>query len=162
MSKLVFSSRSTHVLIGLVGKETSHQIHRAHYKEVSRVSRLRSMLWFVCCLQLPSLLLLEPKPEPFSCYECDTAHLPGLSMYAGYTYRRNLVNPIHQTALLYLGDQTVPFSKFLLRSMNLNNGQELSVFPDPWNVNKGRAYSVLIEEMQKEFGSENVESTTYF
>ena len=74
-------------------------------------------------------------------------HMPGLSSYAGYNYRRSLLNPLHNISLLFLGSQTVPFSRWMLRDMKLSNGQFLGITPDAWNSPKGRALTVAKEEL---------------
>lgn len=91
------------------------------------------------------------KPAAFSdAYglEQSVIHVPGLAAYAGYTYRRSLVNAIHNTTLVFMGNQTVPFGPWMLRDMQLSNGARLEVFPDPWNATKGRAFQIVREELQ--------------
>ena len=89
------------------------------------------------------------KPPMFSIYRGDTIHLPGLSAYAGYSYRRSLVNPVHSTSLVFLGDQTKPFASFMLKDMVLKStGSSISVIPDAWNATEARAFSVVMEELQ--------------
>jgi hypothetical protein len=97
------------------------------------------------------------KPPMFSIYDDgqggggggDTIHLPGLSAYAGYSYRRSLVNPVHSTSLVFLGDQTQPFGGWMLRDMVLEStGASVSVIPDAWNATQGRALNVVTEELQ--------------
>lgn len=74
-------------------------------------------------------------------------HIPGLSAYAGYTYRRSLVNPVHNTSLVFLGNQAMPFGSWMLRDMALQ-GQRLEIFPDPWNSTQGRAFTVIKDELR--------------
>jgi len=74
--------------------------------------------------------------------------LPGLAAYSGYSYRRSLVNPVHNTSLVFLGDRTVPFGQWMLRDMKLATGERLQVFPDPWNTTRGRAYAIVKEELK--------------
>lgn len=90
------------------------------------------------------------KPQIFSVYGADQAviHVPGLSAYAGYNFRRSLIHPIHSTTLVFMGGQTVPFGKWMLRDMKLENGQRLEVVPDPWNATRSRAWQVLRDELQ--------------
>lgn len=89
------------------------------------------------------------KPDVFSAYgQQSVVHLPGLAAYAGYSYRRSLVNPIHNTSLVFLGDQTVPFQQWMLRDMRLSNGQRLEIFPDPWNTTRGKAFTIVREELE--------------
>ena len=73
----------------------------------------------------------------------------GLSTYSGYTYRRSLVNPIVNTTLVFMGDKTTPFEKYMLKDMKLPNGDRIQVFPDPWNATRGRAFGVLREELEE-------------
>jgi hypothetical protein len=75
------------------------------------------------------------------------AFLPGLSSYAGYSYRRSLLNPLHSISLVFLGNQTMPFGKWMLRDMKLANGQTLEIVPDAWNCTKSRALAVVKEEL---------------
>lgn len=89
------------------------------------------------------------KPTSFAPYgQQSVVHVPGLSAYAGHSYRRSLVNPVHNTTLVFLGDQTVPFGKWMLRDMEFSNGETLSIYPDPWNATRGRALQVVQEELQ--------------
>jgi hypothetical protein len=89
------------------------------------------------------------KPEIFSVYgQQSVINLPGLSAYAGHTYRRSLINPVHNTSLVFLGQDTAAFGKWMLRDMELSNGERLSIFPDPWNTTKGRAFTLIKEELQ--------------
>lgn len=89
------------------------------------------------------------KPPMFSIYHGDTIHIPGLSAYAGYSYRRSLINPVHSTSLVFLGDQTKPFASFMLKDMILKStGAAISVVPDAWNATEARAFNVVIEELQ--------------
>uniref|UniRef100_A0A7S4JEH1 J domain-containing protein n=1 Tax=Odontella aurita TaxID=265563 RepID=A0A7S4JEH1_9STRA len=90
----------------------------------------------------------DAKPEPFTVFQNDTVHLPGLSSYAGYTFRRTLINPVHNTTLAFIGKNTVPFGSWMLRDMRLSNGQLINVFPDPWNTTKGRAFALVAEELK--------------
>lgn len=73
-------------------------------------------------------------------------HIPGLSAYAGYTYRRSLVNPLHNTSLVFLGSETVPFGNWMLRDMKFN-GHRMEIFPDPWNATRGRSFAIIKEEL---------------
>ena len=89
------------------------------------------------------------KPEPFTIYDHDVVHVPGISSYAGYNYRRSLVDPVHNTTLVFMGDKTQLFGSWMLRNMTLSNGQTLSVDADPWNATKGRALEVVLGQMQE-------------
>jgi hypothetical protein len=88
------------------------------------------------------------KPEMFSVYgsEKSVIYLPGLAAYAGHSFRRSLIHPVHSTTLVFLGGDLVPFGRWMLRDMEVN-GQPLSVMPDPWNATRGRAFAVLREEL---------------
>lgn len=79
----------------------------------------------------------------------DPIHMPGLSAYAGYSYRRSLVNPVHSTSLVFMGDQTEPFSGYMLRDLKLSStGAPISVVPDAWNTTEGRALQLVRHEIQ--------------
>ncbi|CAJ1939115.1 unnamed protein product [Cylindrotheca closterium] len=79
----------------------------------------------------------------------DPIHLPGLSAYAGYSYRRSLVNPVHSTSLVFLGDKTEPFGGWMLRDLTLQStGAPISVVPDAWNTTEGRALQLVRQELQ--------------
>ena len=41
-------------------------------------------------------------------------HLPGLASYAGFAYRRTLVDPVHNAAPIFLRGDIVPFRKWML------------------------------------------------
>ena len=80
-------------------------------------------------------------------------HLPGVSAYAGYQYRRTLVNAVHNTTLIFLGTEAVPFGPWMLKAMQYldeDDGQEvvLEINPDPWNATRRRALSIVQEEWQ--------------
>ena len=79
----------------------------------------------------PGRKWFDLKPEPFTVYQNNVVHVPGLSAYAGYSYRRSLVNPIHNTLLVFMGDKTVPFGSWMLRPMSLAGGGRIDIFPDP-------------------------------
>jgi len=86
-------------------------------------------------------------------------HLPGLGAYAGYSYRRSLVHPIVNTTLVFMGDQTVPFEKFMLRDMKLQStGETISIVPDPWNATRAQAFATLVEDLEN-LSAENVDGT---
>lgn len=74
------------------------------------------------------------KPEPFAVYRnTDTVHVPGLSAYSGYEYRRSLINPVHNTTLVFMGDKTVPFGSWMLRDMKTRSGMTLPIYPGESN-----------------------------
>jgi DnaJ-domain-containing protein 1 len=89
------------------------------------------------------------KPDPFSIYENDVIHIPGMSAYAGYSYRRSLVDPIHNTSLVFLGNKTHRFGSWMLQNMTLANGRTLTINADPWNATKGRAFEVVLDNFKK-------------
>jgi hypothetical protein len=93
---------------------------------------------------------LNWKPEIFSVYGTQSVlHLPGLSAYAGYSYRRSLIDPLHNTALVFLGDHVVPFGAWMLRDMTMNRtGEAVPVVPDPWNATQGRALAIVKEGLE--------------
>lgn len=91
------------------------------------------------------------KPRLFSVYKTKNSilHIPGLASYAGYSYRRSLINPVHSTTLVFLGHRTEPFGAWMLRDMKLQStGQTIPVVPDAWNATKGRAFAIIREEME--------------
>ena len=88
------------------------------------------------------------KPSIFEPYQKEPiVYVSGLSCYAGHTYRRSLLNPIHNTALVFLGDQTQPFDRWMLRDMKLSNGQVLQIVPDPWNATKHRCLEIVQQDL---------------
>jgi hypothetical protein len=53
------------------------------------------------------------KPDIFSVYgQQSVVNVPGLSAYAGHSYRRSLINSVHNTSLVFLGKDTVPFGQW--------------------------------------------------
>jgi hypothetical protein len=91
------------------------------------------------------------KPPMFSIYgeHQSTVYLPGLSSYAGYSYRRSLIHPVHSTSLVFMGDKTQPFGAWMLKDMKLQDtGAPISIAPDAWNATEGRSFSVVKEELQ--------------
>jgi hypothetical protein len=90
------------------------------------------------------------KPPMFSIYEHQsTIYLPGLSSYAGYSYRRSLIHPVHSTTLVFMGDKTQPFGGWMLKDMKLQQtGVPISIVPDAWNATQGKSFSIVKEELQ--------------
>jgi hypothetical protein len=94
------------------------------------------------------------KPEMFQVYDDISSpqsviFVPGLSTYAGYSYRRSLINPVHSTTLVFMGERTQPFGGWMLKDMVLReSGNRVSVIPDAWNATHGRAFSIVKEELQ--------------
>jgi hypothetical protein len=85
----------------------------------------------------------------FSVYEGDTLHIPGLAAYAGYSYRRSLINPVHSTSLVFLSQDTQPFGGWMLRDMILQETKaSISVIPDAWNATQAQSFHVVLAELQ--------------
>mmetsp|Transcript_23126 Transcript_23126/g.50517 ORF Transcript_23126/g.50517 Transcript_23126/m.50517 type:complete len:681 (-) Transcript_23126:342-2384(-) len=89
-------------------------------------------------------------------YNNDVVYLPGgIAAYAGYSYRRSLINPVHSTTLIFMGgggksDATQPFGAWMLRDMVLKEtGNPIRVVPDVWNSTQGQAFAVVKEELQE-------------
>jgi len=99
------------------------------------------------------------KPDIFKVFGTQSVmHIPGLSSYAGYSYRRSLIDPLHNTSLIFLGDKLVHWSDWMLRDMKLQaTGDRLTIFPDPWNATKGRAFSLVKEALETLPGASNAE-----
>lgn len=97
---------------------------------------------------------LDWKPSLLKVYGTQSiVHLPGIAAYAGYNYRRSLVNAVHNTSLIFLREQLVPFGPWMLRSMpspssDINDGHPIQIDPDPWNATRRRALAVVREEWQ--------------
>jgi len=100
-------------------------------------------------------------PQPFrSAYPNvpnGVIHLPGLSAYAGFSYRRSLIDPIHNTTPVFMQKDIVPFGQWMLEPLKFNN-EELEIYPDPWNATRERSYSVIYDELQT-MANEQYEST---
>eukprot|EP00523_Entomoneis_sp_CCMP467_P007962 CAMPEP_0168726498 /NCGR_PEP_ID=MMETSP0724-20121128/4698_1 /TAXON_ID=265536 /ORGANISM="Amphiprora sp., Strain CCMP467" /LENGTH=553 /DNA_ID=CAMNT_0008773311 /DNA_START=18 /DNA_END=1679 /DNA_ORIENTATION=+ len=98
---------------------------------------------------------LDWKPQLFQVYgRQSVVHVPGLSAYAGYDYPRSLVNPLHNTTLVFFQDTAVPFGKWMLQDMTLQNesnndepDQVIPISPDPWTATQKRAFAILKEEL---------------
>lgn len=90
-------------------------------------------------------------PEPFrSAYPNPPGgviHLPGVASYAGFTYRRSLVDPVHNTTPVFLRQSILPFRKTFLDQPLVYNGKQLDIFPDPWNATRERAYTIIRDEL---------------
>eukprot|EP00977_Amphora_coffeiformis_P000490 scaffold118_cov185-Amphora_coffeaeformis.AAC.10 len=97
---------------------------------------------------------LDWKPSLLQVYGTQSiVHLPGVAAYAGYNYRRSLVNAVHNTSLIFLRDQLVPFGPWMLRPMpapssDKDDSPPLQIDPDPWNATRRRALAVVREEWQ--------------
>ncbi|KAL7580006.1 hypothetical protein ACA910_004996 [Epithemia clementina (nom. ined.)] len=93
---------------------------------------------------------LDWKPDMFSVYGTQSVvHIPGLSTYAGYNYPRSLLNPIHNTTLVFLGDKITPWGKWMLRDIKGGgrNGEDIKIMPDPFNATRSRALTILKQEL---------------
>lgn len=86
--------------------------------------------------------------QPVYGTEKTTLHIPGLSAYAGYTYRRSLVDPVHNTTVLALST-VQPFSANLLQDLHFtqSSSSTIPIFLDPWNAPQGRALEVVREAL---------------
>ena len=94
---------------------------------------------------------LDWKPEIFrSVYGTQSiVHIPGLSAYAGYTYRRTLIDPLHNTTLVFMYDKVVPFGAWMLRDMKMSlTNETIPIVPDPWNAPPGRALGIVKEGLE--------------
>lgn len=94
------------------------------------------------------------RPEPFqSAYKNAAApngaiHVPGLSAYAGFSYRRSLMDPVHNTTPVFKKDDIVPFGAWMLKPLKYHaDGKTLEIFPDPWNATRERAFAVIHDEL---------------
>ena len=89
-------------------------------------------------------------PEPFkSAYPSapnGVIHIPGLAAYAGFSYRRSLIDPVHNTTPVFLKKDIVPFGQWMLEPLKYGN-EQLEIYPDPWNATRERAYSVVCDEL---------------
>lgn len=69
-----------------------------------------------------------------------------LAAYSGFSYRRSLIDPIHNTTLVFKHESIVPFGSWMLNRMEFR-GKSLDVFPDPWNATRERAFSIIYDEL---------------
>lgn len=89
------------------------------------------------------------KPSVFSVYQNQPiVYVSGLACYAGHSYRRSLLNPIHNTTLVFLGDETQPFDRWMLRDMRLSNGERLQITPDPWNASRHHCLEIVRSDLE--------------
>ncbi len=96
-------------------------------------------------------------PEPFrTAYPSapnGTIHIPGLASYAGFSYRRSLIDPVHNTTPLFMGKDIIPFGTWMLEPLKANatiaggGGEVIEIFPDPWNATRERSLNVIYEEL---------------
>ena len=75
-------------------------------------------------------------------------NLFSLAAYSGFSYRRSLLDPIHNTTLVFKSDSIVPFGSWMLNPMKFQ-GKTLDIFPDPWNATRERAFSVIYDELDE-------------
>ena len=108
------------------------------------------------------------KPQMFSVYDKQSiVHIPGLSAYAGYSYRRSLINPVHTTTLVFMGHRTERLGSWMLQDMVLQStGATIPVVPDAWNATKGRSFQVVRDDLntiaQLEFEAEKANGDGLF
>lgn len=76
-----------------------------------------------------------------------------LAAYSGFSFRRSLVDPIHNTTLVFKNESVVPFGSWMLNPMEFQ-GKSLDVFPDPWNATRERAFSVIYDELHEMVNSD--------
>jgi len=112
-------------------------------------------------------------PEPFRTAYPNAPngiiHIQGLASYAGFSYRRSLVDPIHNTTCVFLQNDITPFGNWMLEPLKadatITGGGDgtMEIFPDPWNATRERSLNVLYEELgamanedyRKLFGDKN-------
>ena len=80
-------------------------------------------------------------------------HIPGVAAYAGYNFRRSLINAVHNTSLIFLQKDIVTFDPtFMLEPLEyITTGKKkerLEINPDPWNATRRRALAVVQDEWQ--------------
>ena len=73
-------------------------------------------------------------------------HLPGMAAYSGYSYRRSLIDPVHNTTLVFRRKDIKPFGNWMIEPLRYDQ-TTLDVFPDPWNASRERAFSVICDEL---------------
>lgn len=97
----------------------------------------------------------EWKPEPFRTAYTNApngvVHIPGLASYAGFSYRRSLMDPVHNTTLVFKNESIVPFGSWMLEPLKYQSSTQqhppLEIFPDPWNATRERALSIIVDEL---------------
>ena len=98
-------------------------------------------------------------PEPFRTAYPNSpngvVHVPGLASYAGFTYRRSLIDPVHNTTPVFLKEEISPFGTWMLEPLKYNNNN-LDIFPDPWNATRERSLSIIYDELV-EMGNEGID-----
>ena len=89
------------------------------------------------------------KPQMFSAYGNQSiVHIPGISAYAGYSYRRSLINPVHTTTLVFMGHRTERLGSWMLQDLVLQStGATIPVVPDAWNATKGRSFTIVRDDL---------------
>ena len=107
-------------------------------------------------------------PEPFkSAYPNapnGIIHVPGLASYAGFSYHRSLIDPIHNTTPIFLQKDITPFGNWMLEPLKANTtitgGKEMiDIFPDPWNATRERSLNVIYEELVEMVNEQYSESS---
>ncbi|KAL9182768.1 hypothetical protein ACHAXT_004047 [Thalassiosira profunda] len=73
-------------------------------------------------------------------------HIPGLAAYAGFSYRRSLVDPVHNTTPVFMRKDIVPFGQWMLEPLKYGK-ETLEIYPDPWNATREMAFSVVRDEL---------------
>ena len=82
-------------------------------------------------------------------------HIPGLASYAGFSYRRTLIDPVHNTTPVFRKMDISPFGTWMLEPLQstpeINTGDKkegmMEIFPDPWNATRERSLHVIYEEL---------------
>jgi hypothetical protein len=98
-------------------------------------------------------------PEPFrTAYPSapnGVIHIPGLASYAGFSYRRLLIDPVHNTTPVFMQKDITPFGNWMLEPLKADaaitgTGEEMiEIFPDPWNATRERSLNVIYEELNE-------------
>ena len=98
-------------------------------------------------------------PEPFKSAYPSTPngiiHIPGLASYAGFSYRRSLIDKVHNTTLVFMYNDITPFATWMLEPLKyhgdshkvVTDEKTIDIFPDPWNATRERSLSVIHEEL---------------
>lgn len=96
----------------------------------------------------PGQIIATPEPfrSAFPNPPNGVIHIPGLAAYAGFSYRRSLIDPVHNTTPTFLKKDIVPFGQWMLEPLNYGS-EKIDIFPDPWNATRERAFSVIYDEL---------------
>ncbi|KAL7534807.1 hypothetical protein ACHAXR_007259 [Thalassiosira sp. AJA248-18] len=76
-------------------------------------------------------------------------HIPGLAAYAGFSYRRSLIDPVHNTTPVFLRKDIVPFGQWMLEPLKHDHQILVVPYPDPWNATREKSYSVVYGELHE-------------